>query len=164
MKIISCIVVLLSLLAVSSCSTVRHTPSVTDSTRVEVRVEREFVRDTAYIELPVIIEKRATLDTASTLENKYAKSEASVSGGVLTHSLSTKPVREPVIVQNEIVYRDSLVYRDRVVREDIYIEKELTWWQRFRLKLGSISLILIVIAILYLFLHFFHNNLNSKAL
>ena len=164
MKTFSCIVVLLSLLSVSSCGTVRHTPSVTDSTRVEVRVEREFVRDTAYIELPVIIEKRATLDTASTLENKYAKSEASVSGGVLHHSLETKPVREPVIVQNEIVYRDSLVYRDRVVREDVYIEKELTWWQRFRLKLGTVSLILIVIAILYLFLHFFHNNLNSKAL
>ena len=164
MKIISCIVVLLSLLVASSCSTVRQLPAVTDSTRVEVRVEREFVRDTAYIELPVIIEKRATLDTASTLENKYAKSEASVSGGVLTHSLSTKPVREPIIVQNEIVYRDSLVYRDRVVREDVFIEKELTWWQRFRLKFGTVSLILIVIAILYLFLHFFHNNLNSKAL
>ena len=164
MKPFFCILALLSLLAASSCGTVRHTPSVTDSTRVEVRVEREFIRDTAYIELPVIIEKRATLDTASTLENKYAKSEASVSGDVLHHSLQTKPVREPVIVQNEIVYRDSLVYRDRVVRKDIYIEKELTWWQRFRLKLGSVSLILIVIAILYLFLYFFHNNLNSKAL
>ena len=164
MKPFFCILALLSLLAASSCGTVRHTPSVTDSTRVEVRVEREFIRDTAYIELPVIIEKRATLDTASTLENKYAKSEASVSGDVLHQSLQTKPVREPVIVQNEIVYRDSLVYRDRVVRKDIYIEKELTWWQRFRLKLGSVSLILIVIAILYLFLYFFHNNLNSKAL
>lgn len=155
--------ILLSALCLSACGVVRPVLE-SDNTKVEVRVEREFVRDTAYIELPVIIEKRATLDTASTLENKYAKSEASVSGGVLTHFLSTKPVREPVIVQNEIVYRDSLVYRDRVVREDIYIEKELTWWQRFRLKLGSVSLILIVIAILYLFLHFFHNNLNSKAL
>ena len=164
MKFFSYILFLLSLLAASSCGTARHTPSVTDSTRVEVRVEREFIRDTAYIELPVIIEKRATLDTASTLENKYAKSEVSVSGGVLTHSLSTKPVKEPVILQNEIVYRDSLVYRDRVVREDIYIEKELTWWQRFCLKVGSVSLILIVIAILYLILHFIHNYLNLKAL
>lgn len=42
----------------------------------------------------------------------------------------------------------------RVVREDIYIEKELTWWQRFRLRLGSVSLVLIVIAMLYLFLKF----------
>ena len=155
---------LLLLLAASACSTVRQLPTVTDSTKVEVRVVEKIVRDTAWIELPVIIEKRATLDTASTLENKYAKSEVSVSGGVLTHSLSTKPVKEPVIVQHEIVYRDSLVYRDRVVREDVYIEKELTWWQRFRLKLGSFSIILVVIAILYLFLHFFHNNLNSKAL
>ena len=42
----------------------------------------------------------------------------------------------------------------RVGREDIYIEKELTWWQRFRLRLGSVSLVLIVIAMLYLFLKF----------
>ena len=49
----------------------------------------------------------------------------------------------------------------RVVREDIYIEKELTWWQRFRLRLGSVSLVLIVIAMLYLFLKF-TNLLNLK--
>ena len=96
----------------------------------------------------------ATLDTASVLENKYAKSEASVSGGALTHSLALKPVREPVIVENKEIVRDSIVFRDRVVREDIYIEKELTWWQRFRLRLGSVSIVLIVIAMLYLFLKF----------
>lgn len=56
---------------------------------------------------------------------------------LLTHSLQTKPVREPVRIEKEIVYRDSLVYRDRVVKEDIYIEKDLTFWQKFSLKLGS---------------------------
>ena len=131
---------------------------------MEVRYETLTVHDTAYVELPVIVEKVATLDTTSTLENTYAKSEAVVTGGILRHSLETKPVSIPVKVKTKTVYKDSLVYRDRVVREDVYIEKELTWWQRFRLKLGSVSLILIVIAILYLFLHFFHNNLNSKAL
>ena len=137
-------------LLVSACSTARHTPSLTDSTRVEVRVEREFVHDTAWLELPVISEKVTTLDTASVLENKYAKSEASVAGGVLTHSLSTKSVREPLSVQHEIVYRDSLVYRDRVQTQTVEVERQFTAWQRLRLSLGSIFLILIVVATLYL--------------
>ena len=144
----------LLLFGASACSTVRQLPTVTDSTKVEIRVVEKIVRDTAWFELPVIVEKVATLDTASVLENKYAKSEASVSGGVLTHSMALKPIREPVIVENKEIVRDSLVFRDRVVREDIYIEKELTWWQRFRLRLGSVSLVLIVIAMLYLFLKF----------
>ena len=154
---------LLFLLAASACSTVRTLP-VSDSTKVEVRTEVKTIRDTAWVELPVIVERVATLDTASVLENKYAKSAAFVSGGVLTHSLETKPVREPVSVESREIVRDSIVFRDRVVREDVYIEKELTWWQRFRLKVGSVSLILIVIAILYLILHFIHNYLNLKAL
>lgn len=150
-------------LLLAACGTARPVLE-SDSTRVEVKTVVEKVIDTAYVELPVFIEKVATLDTASVLENKYAKSEAVVSGGVLTHSLATKPVREPVKVEKEIVYRDSLVYRDRIVKEDIYIEKDLTFWQKFRLKLGSWALVLIVIAILYLLFLLFNNFLKLKRL
>jgi len=150
-------------LLLAACGTARPVLE-SDSTRVEVKTVVERVVDTAYVELPVIVEKVATLDTASVLENKYAKSEAIVSGGVLTHSLATKPVREPVKVEKEIVYRDSLVYRDRVVKEDIYIEKELTFWQKFRLKLGSWTIVLIVISILYLLFQLFNNFLKLKRL
>ena len=150
-------------LLLAACGTARPVLG-SDSTRVEVKTVVERVVDTAYVELPVIVEKVATLDTASVLENKYAKSEAIVSGGVLTHSLATKPVREPVKVEKEIVYRDSLVYRDRVVKEDIYIEKELTFWQKFRMKLGSWTIVLIVISILYLLFQLFNNFLKLKRL
>ena len=159
MKIFSCILVLLSLLAASSCGTARHAPSVTDSTRVEVRVEREFIRDTAYIELPVIIEKRATLDTASTLENKYAKSEAVVSGGVLHHSLSTKPVKEPVSVESKETVRDSIVYRDRIQTRTVEVEKKLTGWQQAKMKVGGICFILIILIGLY-FIYSLISNLK----
>ena len=120
-----------------------------DSTRVEVRTEVKTVHDTAYLELPVIVEKVATLDTASFLENKYAKSEASVSGGVLHHSLATKPVREPVIVENRIVCRDSLVYRDRVQVQTVEVEKELSWWQSLKMKCGGIFLAILLCVLLY---------------
>lgn len=139
---------LLLLLTASACSTVRQLPS-TDSTKVEVRYETKTVHDTAYVELPVLVEKVATLDTASVLENKYAKSAASVSGGVLTHSLETKPVREPVSVEKQIVYRDSLVYRDKVQTVTVEVEKKLTWWQSFKMKLGVVALVLLVIVVIY---------------
>ena len=137
------------LLAATSCGSLRRVAEA-DSTRVEVRTEVKTIHDTAWVELPVIVERVATLDTASVLENKYARSEASVSGGILSHSLETKPVKQPVAVESREIVRDSIVFRDRVVQEDIYIEKQLNGWQKFRLRLGDVSLILIAIAILYL--------------
>ena len=137
------------LLAATSCGSLRRVAEV-DSTRVEVRTEVKTIHDTAWMELPVIVERVATLDTASVLENKYARSEASVSGGILSHSLETKPVKQPVAVESREIVRDSIVFRDRVIQEDIYIEKQLNGWQKFRLRMGDVSLILIAIAILYL--------------
>ena len=148
---------LLLLLAASACSTVRQLPSVTDSTKVEVHVVEKIVRDTAWVELPVIVEKVATLDTASVLENKYAKSEASVSGGVLTHSLATKPVREPVAVEYKEVVRDSVVYRDRTETQTVEVERKLTWWQTLKIKAGGLFLLIALIGIIYIIITHFIN-------
>lgn len=146
----------LLLLGASACSTVRPLPTA-DSTKVEVRTETVTVHDTAYVELPVIIEKVATLDTASVLENKFAKSEATVSAGILSHSLETKPVTLPVQVETKIVYRDSLIYRDRIQTQTVEVEKKLTAWQRTKMNLGTVALLIIALAIIYLiFLIFKH--------
>ena len=128
-----------------------------DNTKVEVKTVVERVVDTAYVELPVIVEKIATLDTVSVLENKYAKSAATVSGGVLTHSLETKPVREPVKVEKQIVYRDSLVYRDRIQTVTKEVEKPLTGWQQAKLRVGGVCFFLIILIGLYFILSFILN-------
>ena len=141
-------------LAASACSTVRQLPS-TDSTKVEVRTETVMVHDTAYVELPVIIEKVATLDTASTLENVFAKSEAIVSAGILSHSLETKPVQLPVQVETKIVYKDSLVFRDRVQTQTVEVEKKLNWWQNLKLKAGGLFILIALIGIVYIIVNLF---------
>lgn len=150
---------LLVSLAASSCGAARHvSPTVTDSTRVEVHTVTETVHDTAYIELPVIVERIITRDTTSTLENDYARSEASVQNGFLHHSLETKPVKHPVQIETKIVYRDSLIYRDRVETKTVEVERQLTKWQSFKMRTGGATLTLMLLAIvtaaLYLFLHF----------
>ncbi len=149
------------LLAASSCGTVRTLPTVSDSTRVEVRTETVTSTDTVFVSLPQIVERVAVLDTSSVLENEFAKSEASVSAGVLSHSLEVKPVRRPVAVETKTVYRDSLVYVDRAVTETVEVEKPLTRWQRLRLDAGTAALILIVIAMLYLFYRLFNPKLKN---
>ena len=150
---------LLFTLCLTACGVARPVLE-SDNTKVEVKVVEKIVKDTAWFELPVIVEKVATLDTASVLENKYAKSEAVVSGGVLHHSLSTKPVREPVNVESKETVRDSIVYRDRIQTKTVEVEKKLTWWQSLKMKTGGITLLAIVlIVILFLISHFTNLNL-----
>ena len=95
MKYTSFFSLLLLLVAASACGVVRPVIQPTDSTRVEVRYEIQKIHDTAYVELPVIVEKIQTLDTTSTLQSQFAKSEAIVSAGILQHTLETKPGHLP---------------------------------------------------------------------
>ena len=133
---------ILSLLSCAACSVCRQAAPA-ESSRVEVRTETVVQQDTVFVELPVIERVVETLDTVSTIENKYAKSTASVSNGVLAHSLATKAVKEPVIVDRQVVYRDSLVYVDKVREVKVEVEKPLTLWQQIRQTLGSIALLAI---------------------
>lgn len=149
-------IILAVAILLSACGVARPVLE-SDNTKVEVKTVVERVVDTAYVELPVIVEKVATQDTASVLENKYAKSAALVSGGVLTHSLETKPVREPVKVEKQIVYRDSTVYRDRIQTVTKEVEKPLTGWQRAKQNVGGICFFLIILIGLYYIITFFIN-------
>ena len=130
-----------------ACSVSRQVTS--GETKVEVRTETKYEKDTVYFEIPVYVQKVQTLDTASVLENKYAVSAASVSGGVLSHNLATKPVKQAVEVEKQIVYRDSLVYVDKIITNTVEVEKQLTSWQKFLMSFGSLGIIVLFLAIAY---------------
>lgn len=125
---------LVTLLATFSCCPCRHLATATaDSTRVEVRERIVKVRDTVVVELPAERVEVITPDTTSTVQTSIATSTATVSGGVLTHRIENKQttIRKPTEVRVEV--RDSIIYRDRQTTEIVEVERELTWWQRFRL-------------------------------
>ena len=130
--------VLFSVLCVACATTRQAAPS--EKTITETRIETVYETDTVYLEVPQIVEKVVTKDTVSVLENEFAKSAASVSDGLLAHSLETKPVQKPVEVQTKIVYRDSVIFKDVVVYETVEVEKELSRWQTFKMKTGGITL------------------------
>jgi len=147
---------LLFLALASACSTVRPLPT-TDSTKVEVRTETVIEKDTVYVELPRVVERVAVQDTTSHLENEFALSDARISGGVLRHSLETKPVKMPAVVDKQIVYRDSIVFRDRVQTQTVEVEKKLTGWQQAKLRVGGFCFFAVILIGLYLIITFLLN-------
>ena len=144
--------ILLSAVCVACATSRQAAPS--EKILVETRIETVYKTDTVYLEVPKIVEKIVTADTVSVLENEYAKSEASVSEGLLAHSLETKPVKQPVEVQTQVVYRDSVIVKDNVIVQTVEVEKPLTGWQSFKMAIGGwmlgIIIFIIVCVILYI--------------
>jgi hypothetical protein len=132
---------IIGLVLLDSCS-----PKVVVQKEVVTEYRDRIVHDTATVEIAKEVEKIVTRDTLSLLENKYAKSEAMVSGGLLHHSLESKPqiIRVPV----EVHVTDTLYKESEVIEKEVKVEKELSWWQRFRIGAfwwvaGSLLLLLI---------------------
>ena len=143
--------ILLSAVCVACATSRQAAPS--EKILVETRIETVYKTDTVYLEVPKIVEKIVTADTVSVLENEYAKSEASVSEGLLAHSLETKPVKQPVEVQTQVVYRDSVIVKDNVIVQTVEVEKPLTGWQSFKMSMGGWMLGLIIFMIVCVILY-----------
>ena len=143
--------ILLSAVCVACATSRQAAPS--EKILVETRIETVYKTDTVYLEVPKIVEKIVTADTVSVLENDYAKSEASVSEGLLAHSLETKPVKQPVEVQTQVVYRDSVIVKDNVIVQTVEVEKPLTGWQSFKMTMGGWMLGLIIFMIVCVILY-----------
>ena len=139
---------ILSLLTAACASTRQAAKS--ETVRIETKTETVYVPDTVIIERPQIVQQNVTTDTVSVLDNRYAHSEAAVSSGKLSHTLETKPVKDSVTIQTKIVYRDSIQIVDRYLLEEVEVPAKLSGWQKFRMTLGSIMLVIIALSLIYL--------------
>lgn len=119
--------VIVFILLCVSCS-----PKIIEHTQVEVEYRDRYIHDTTEVEIPHYIESIVTRDTSSHLENAYAKSDAVVSDGNLSHSLETKP--QIIKVPFEVRVTDTLWRESSVATEIKEVEKELTPWQRFKMN------------------------------
>ena len=131
-----------------------------DSSNTEVRVEKviEYLTDTVYIKIPAQMAERTTRDSTSHLENDYATSDARINkDGTLHHDLKTKPQEiasefQKLVERNDSVrteYKTKIKYVIRTQKKEV--EKELTWWQHTCIKWSPWCLILLIIAIGYIF-------------
>lgn len=152
------IIILLIAGSLTSCSTHRQlqtstTETTTDSVRVEVIRETVFVTDTVTVEIPAAISERTTIDTISTLENQFALSTARINAdGTLFHSLLQKPqtllveFQKPVINNTTNTTANHEATKTKTIEVPVEVEKELTWWQGFKISafwyLTALSLVL----------------------
>ena len=117
-------------------------------TQVRTEIVERLVRDTVEVTLPQDSVHVQTRDTMSVLRIKAAVSEASVSGGILSHSLHSNPAYKPEI---EVVYKDRVEYRDTTIHtsniEVIEVERELSVWQRALMGGGYVLLGMAVLLI-----------------
>ena len=141
---------LLVLMSAVSCSP-RIYPVQRDTVNI-VRTEvKEVLKDTViYVTLPQDSLSVFTRDTSSVLRIRTAVSEASVSGGVLHHSLYSNPAYRPEI---EVVYKDRIEYRDTTIyasnTEVIEVEKKLNGWQKAMMA-GGYGLLMAVVTLVVL--------------
>ena len=121
-------------------------PKVVYQKETVIEYRDTTIRDTAYFEVPVEVEKIVTRDTVSHLENSLAISDAMVTDGFLHHSLETKPQEIPVPVVIHV--RDTIRQEAQIIEKEVEIEKPLSWWQKFQIGafwwlLGAVVLLLL---------------------
>lgn len=125
--------IFLALLLMQACSP-RIVEKIVVRDSVVTEVHERLVRDTVPFEVPVEVEKIVTRDTVSHLSNSFAESDAVVSEGFLTHTLKTRPQTIYVPVEVPVADTTTTSTHSEVQTVEVPVEKELTWWQKFRLK------------------------------
>lgn len=107
-------------------------PRIVERVVTEVEYRDRIVHDTARVEIPYEVEKIVTRDTVSHLENSFAKSDAVVSGGFLSHSLESKP--QYIQVPVEVHVTDTLYKKTEIIEREVEVEKPLSKWKSLKLE------------------------------
>lgn len=133
----------------SSCSPKVFPVQRDTVTQVRTEIVERLVRDTVEVTLPQDSVYVQTRDTTSVLRIRAAVSEATVSGGILAHSLYSNPDYKPEI---EVVYKDRVEYRDTTIyasnTEVIEVERKLSGWQRAMMSGGYVLLGAVVLLVI----------------
>lgn len=117
------------------------------------QITRETVtmRDTIFdTKLEYYRDTVVTPDTVSFLSNPYGFTWAETKGGKLHHSLSSWP-DSSISVRTHYIERiltDSIP-APYAVEVPVYREKELSIWQKIRIRLGELCLVFLIVGLVY---------------
>ena len=137
------------LLCLCSCSVKRAVQKENKEERVRVEYREILKTDTVTVQLPQERIEVIRRDS-SHLETSLAASDARIQpDGTLYHTLENKhytPKIEIKYLDRETI-RDSIVYQSKEV--PYFVEKELNWWQKIRMKAGGLAIISIILGAAY---------------
>ena len=138
------IIIVLFLLSCFSCMKRIYIP-LTNTTTITERLVDTVVK----VQLKLYRDTITTPDTISHLSNPYAESYARLSGGMLHHSLNVNDT--PIEVRTVVKYInriDSIPVPVEVIKP-IYTEKELTTWQKTRMRAGEVAIGSVLLLIVF---------------
>lgn len=141
--------VFVALFTVFMCGITSCSPKIITHTETVIEYRDRVVHDTTTFEIEKEVEKIVTKDTTSHLENKYAQSDAMVSGGFLHHSLESKP--QIIEIPVEVHVTDTLWKESEVITKIKEVEKELNWWQKMKQSTWGWMLFALAGALIYIF-------------
>lgn len=139
-------------LILSSCGVSKRAPvnTVRDSVVVHVR-DSVVLRDSVILlPLPVESSKDRLPDTdTSRLVTSLAESEAWVTSGQLHHTLRNRreSIPIPVSIPEHFHSEKATVQKAEVMHHTVTVEKDLSWWQKLRMDVGTLALIAMAIAV-----------------
>lgn len=132
-------------IVIASCS-----PRLVEVERIEY-VEKEVLRDTTiFVQIEGQIQRNRVKDTLSYLENKWAKSTASIDSlGYLNHSLEEKrqdlPLR--IVYKDKLLKKDSIIIKPYPVKGDTIIKEVVPDWCWWLLAIFAVQLAYVVFRI-----------------
>lgn len=136
----------------SGCATKRiKAPQIIMRDSVALKVQywlehRDVIVD---LNIPDIRDKNITRDTTSHLENDYAESEATISNGVLTHTLNTKSQTKKVETNILVEHRDTTIYKYQYIKTLNEVAMPLSWWQQTQINGFRAMLIILTVILLW---------------
>ena len=138
------IIIVLFLLSCFSCTKRIYIP-LTNTTTITERLVDTVVK----VQLKLYRDTITTPDTISHLSNPYAESYARLSGGMLHHSLNVNDT--PIEVRTVVKYitRSDTIRVPYDVEKKVHVEKELTAWQKARMRAGEVAFGSILILIIF---------------
>lgn len=157
------IIITILFLALSGCGTARRIAPpvqtiVRDSTVWHIKDSTAIHYDTVTVEIPK--ESSTAIlpqEQSSHLETSVAESEAFVdSTGLLHHSIWNKDganIKKEVPVTEHFHSEDAFEHHLEKETVTVEVEKELTKWQQFKMKVGGWAIGIILLALLLLCLY-----------
>ena len=145
------ILLLLSMLAVIGCGCHKRCLQVDQRDSTVIHVIDSTVYHDSTILVPVPFEGQNSIvgpSDTSHLETSVATSDAWYDG-TLHHTLNNKhQATLPYLVHLPEHIHSELEYKDRLVIQKVEVEKKLTKWQSFRMKVGGWAITLALLAII----------------
>lgn len=134
-------VLIIAIIALTGCKSAKQVQNQLPVVPIETNTDTKIIHtesiDTVFVEIPAQSAERTTPERFSHLETDYAQSDAKINtDGTLTHTLKNKPTKHPAPVKNtaDTVYVEKAIEKPVPVEVPFPIERELTWWEKMRLK------------------------------